>query len=141
ILGLALSNGLVGVGGAVIAQYQGFADIGMGIGLILAGLASVIIGQAILGQRTILIAALAVILGSVLYRVAIQIALEAWLHPNDTTLTSAILVAIALIVPQARFFRRRRRKTAVASAPPGAAALADDGAAAAATTTTGNGVR
>jgi putative ABC transport system permease protein len=56
ILGLALSNGLVGLCGALIAQYQGFADIGMGIGLILAGLASVIIGQAIFGSRLIIIA-------------------------------------------------------------------------------------
>lgn len=142
ILGLALSNGLVGVGGAVIAQYQGFADIGMGIGLILAGLASVIIGQAILGQRTILIAALAVILGSVIYRVAIQIALEAGLNPNDMKLISAVLVVIALIVPQAGIFKRRRRKKAAegspagAAEPPGAAAVTADGRATVPTATT-----
>lgn len=145
ILGLALSNGMVGVGGAVIAQYQGFADIGMGIGLILAGLASVIIGQAILGQRTLLVAALAVILGSVLYRVAIQIALEAGLNPNDMKLISAVLVVAALIVPQLPVFTRRRRKKAVAGDPdaveetPGAPALAAD--APTATPTTENGVR
>ncbi|WP_394214022.1 ABC transporter permease [Brachybacterium vulturis] len=147
ILGLALSNGMVGVGGAVIAQYQGFADIGMGIGLILAGLASVIIGQAILGQRTILIAALAVVVGSVLYRVAIQIALEAGLDPNDMKLISAVLVVAALIVPQSRIFRRRRRRKAAMGAPdaaeetPGAPALASPATAPSATPTTENGVR
>lgn len=121
ILGLALSNGLVGLCGAVVAQYQGFADIGMGIGLIIAGLASVILGQAILGTRTILVAVLAVILGSVLYRVAIQLALMAGLDPNDMKLISAVLVVIALVVPQLPFFRRRKALLSRAD-PAGAAA-------------------
>ncbi|MCW2132661.1 ABC transporter permease [Arthrobacter sp. VKM Ac-2550] len=106
ILGLALSNGLVGLCGALIAQYQGFADIGMGIGLILAGLASVIIGQAIFGSRLIIIASLAVVLGSVLYRVVIQLALQAGLNPNDMKLISAVLVVTALVLPQWKFFKR-----------------------------------
>jgi putative ABC transport system permease protein len=106
ILGLALSNGLVGLCGALIAQYQGFADIGMGIGLILAGLASVIIGQAIFGSRLIIIASLAVVLGSVLYRVVIQLALQAGLNPNDMKLISAVLVVIALVLPQWKLFKR-----------------------------------
>ncbi|MEO9246640.1 ABC transporter permease [Citricoccus nitrophenolicus] len=111
ILGLALSNGLVGLSGAVVAQYQGFADVGMGIGLIIAGLASVILGQAIFGTRTILVAVMAVIVGSVLYRVAIQLALMAGLDPNDMKLISAVLVVIALVVPQMPFFRRRKALT------------------------------
>ncbi len=106
VLGLALSNGLVALCGALVAQYQGFADIGMGIGLILAGLASVIIGQAIFGAGTIFVASLAVVLGSVLYRVVIQLALNAGLNPNDMKLISAVLVVLALVVPQWRFFRR-----------------------------------
>lgn len=106
VLGLTLSNGLVALCGALIAQYQGFADIGMGIGLILAGLASVIIGQAIFGAGTIVIASLAVVLGSVLYRVVIQLALNAGLNPNDMKLISAVLVVLALVVPQWRVFRR-----------------------------------
>lgn len=106
VLGLALSNGLVALCGALVAQYQGFADIGMGIGLILAGLASVIIGQAIFGSRTIVIASLAVVLGSVLYRVVIQLALNAGLNPNDMKLISAVLVVLALVLPQWRIFRR-----------------------------------
>lgn len=106
VLGLALSNGLVALCGALVAQYQGFADIGMGIGLILAGLASVIIGQAVFGARTIVVASLAVVLGSVLYRVVIQLALNAGLNPNDMKLISAVLVVLALVLPQWRVFRR-----------------------------------
>ncbi|KAE8765259.1 ABC transporter permease [Georgenia thermotolerans] len=100
VLGLALSNGLVALCGALIAQYQGYADIGMGIGLIVAGLASVIIGQAIFGSRTIVIATLAVVLGSVVYRVVIQLALMVNLDPNDMKLISAVLVVGALVLPQ-----------------------------------------
>ncbi|MBM6623233.1 ABC transporter permease [Micrococcaceae bacterium RIT802] len=118
ILGLALSNGLVALCGAMIAQYQGFADVGMGIGLILIGLASVIIGQAIFGTRSIFMATLAVIIGAVLYRVFIQLALNAGLDPNDMKLISAILVVIALVLPQwkgfSRFGRRMRTITAAA---------------------------
>ena len=106
ILGLALSNGLVAISGALIAQFQGFADIGMGIGMIVAGLASVIIGQALLGRSSIAIAAAAVVLGSVMYRVVIQLALMAGLNPNDMKLISAILVILALVVPQWRGFAR-----------------------------------
>lgn len=116
VLGLALSNGLVAVCGALIAQYQGFSDIGMGIGLIVAGLASVIIGQAIIGQRTIFVATLAVVLGSVLYRVFIQLALESGLKANDMKLVSAVLVVLALVLPQwsvLRRFRPARRVRAV----------------------------
>ncbi|MET1035133.1 MAG: ABC transporter permease [Arthrobacter sp.] len=106
ILGLSLSNGLVAACGALIAQYQGFADIGMGIGIILAGLASVIIGQAIFGARLVIIATFAVVLGSVLYRVVIQLALEAGLQPNDMKLVSAVLVVLALILPRWSGFRK-----------------------------------
>src|SRR5690554_3570625 len=124
ILGLALSNGLVGLSGAVIAQYQGFADISMGIGLIIAGLASVILGQAVFGSRLILISTLAVVLGSVLYRVTIQIALQAGLDPNDMKLVSAVLVVIALVLPRWGVFRRvgalrSLRRTAATSSSPG----------------------
>ncbi|MDX5400146.1 MAG: ABC transporter permease [Actinomycetes bacterium] len=106
LLGLALSNGLVALSGALVAQFQGFADIGMGIGLIVAGLASVIIGQAILGRTSIAVAASAVVLGSVLYRVVIQLALQAGLNPNDMKLISAILVILALVLPQWKGFAK-----------------------------------
>ncbi len=108
ILGLSLSNGMVAVSGSLIAQYQGFADVGMGIGIIVAGLASVIIGQAILGRLTILRAATAVVVGAVLYRVIIQLALIAGFNPNDMKLISAVIVVLALLIPQWRIPARLR---------------------------------
>lgn len=120
ILGLMLANGLVGMAGAIVAQHQGFADIGMGIGLILVGLASVIVGQAIFGSRLVIQATLAVVLGAVVYRLAIQFALNAGLNPNDMKLMSALLVIAALLLPQwkgfSKLIRRRRGKSALVSA-------------------------
>lgn len=102
IFTLALSNGFVGMCGALVAQYQGFADVSMGIGLILIGLASVIMGQAILGQKHLFIAILAVVVGAVLYRIIIFAALKVGLNPNDMRAVTAVLVIIALLLPQWR---------------------------------------
>lgn len=102
VLTLMLSNGLVGLGGALVAQYQGFADISMGIGLILIGLASVIMGQAIFGQSRIWIAVVAVVVGAVLYRLIIFAALQVGLNPNDMRAVSAVLVVVALLLPRWR---------------------------------------
>ncbi|MEA5118532.1 MAG: ABC transporter permease [Propionicimonas sp.] len=112
ILGLVISNALVGLAGALIAQYQGFADIGMGIGLIVAGLASVIIGQALVVSRRFVFATLAVVVGSVVYRLIIQLALERGFDPNDMKLISAVLVIAALLLPRLGVFRgwRTRRR-------------------------------
>ncbi|AQS54868.1 ABC transporter permease [Novibacillus thermophilus] len=109
MLGLSLSNGLVGLSGALIAQYQGFADIGMGIGLILVGLASVIIGQVLFGNRSIVVSTLAVILGSIVYRIVITLSLELGFNPSDMKLISAVLVVLALTLPQWSLFRRLPR--------------------------------
>lgn len=106
ILTLAISNGFVALCGALVAQYQGFADISMGVGLILVGLASVILGQAIFGQRFIWVATLAVIFGAVLYRLIIFFALRAGLDPNDMKLVTAVLVIVALLLPRWKFLRR-----------------------------------
>ncbi len=124
ILGLMLSNALVGLCGALIAQYQGFADIGMGIGLIVAGLASVIIGQVLVPSRRFVFATLAVVLGSVVYRIVIQLALQLGFNPNDMKLISAVLVVAALLLPRLTVFRqmrwraRDRRMAAAASGAP-----------------------
>ncbi|MFL0578682.1 ABC transporter permease [Dietzia sp. 179-F 9C3 NHS] len=99
-LTLALSNGLVGMCGALIAQYRSFADISMGIGLILVGLASVIIGQAILSQRKLVFAVFAVILGALLYQLIIFAALRVGLDPNDMKAVTALLVVAALLLPR-----------------------------------------
>jgi putative ABC transport system permease protein len=100
ILGLSLSNGLVALSGALITQQSGFADISMGIGMIVIGLASVIIGEAIFGAATVFRATLAVLLGSIIYRIVIAIALQVeWLDASDLKLITAIIVIIALVLP------------------------------------------
>ncbi|WGH85023.1 ABC transporter permease [Auritidibacter ignavus] len=119
IIGLAVSNGLVGLCGAVVAQSQGSADISMGIGLILVGLASVILGQALFGQRNVFIATTAVVVGSILYRLAIQGALELGLNPNDMRLISALIVIAALLLPKLKIVRRLRRKREINADPLG----------------------
>ncbi|MET3292656.1 UNVERIFIED_CONTAM: putative ABC transport system permease protein [Brevibacillus sp. OAP136] len=99
IIGLALSNALVAVAGAMIAQYQGFADVGMGTGMIVIGLASVIVGEVLFGHMTIFRATIAVIGGSVVYRLVIALALRAGLQPSDMKLITALIVIIALVFP------------------------------------------
>ncbi len=119
VAGLAISNGLVALCGSIVAQYQGYADISMGIGLIVAGLASVIVGQAIFGMTAVWQAVLAAVLGSVIYRIVIQLALGAGLEPNDMKLISAVLVVIALVLPQWSVLKRmrlRRRRVMEAEA-------------------------
>lgn len=76
ILGVSLSNGLVALSGAMIAQQSGFADISMGIGMIVIGLASVIIGEAIFGSQSVFRATLAAVLGSIVYRIVVALALR-----------------------------------------------------------------
>lgn len=108
VLGVALSNGMVAMAGAFVGQYQGFADLQMGIGMIVIGLASVIIGEVLFGARTIIRATLAVILGAVVYRIVIAIALRYGLEATDMKLMTALIVIIALIVPMMN--KRRREK-------------------------------
>ncbi|MDP4127452.1 MAG: ABC transporter permease [Bacillota bacterium] len=99
LIGLALSNGLVALSGALIAQSQSFVDVGMGIGMVVIGLASVIIGEVVFGVKTLLRRLIAVILGSVLYRLIIAFALEIGMPPTDLKLVSAVIVAIAMAMP------------------------------------------
>lgn len=106
ILTLAISNALVAGCGALVAQYQGFADISMGVGLILVGLASVIIGQAIFGHRTVFWASIGVVAGALIYRLVIFFALSAGLNPNDMKLISAVLVVLALLLPRWGWLKR-----------------------------------
>lgn len=96
LLGLAVSNGLVGIAGGMLAQYQGYSDVGMGVGMVVIGLASVIIGEVIFGTRSLIRRLIAVALGAVLYRMVIAIALYIGMPPTDLKLVSAIIVTIAL---------------------------------------------
>ncbi len=121
IVGLALSNGLVGMAGSMIAQYQAFADVGMGIGTVVAGLASVILGEAIIKPKTILRATLSAVLGSILYRFTIAIALRAGFAATDLRLVTAVLVVIALSAPKLKeiglFKKRSEAKKAAKTNP------------------------
>lgn len=96
LIGLAVSNGLVGISGALVAQYNSFADIGMGTGMVMIGLASVIIGEVIFGADYLLRRLTAVILGAVLYRIIIAFALELGMPATDLKLISALIVTAAL---------------------------------------------
>ncbi|MCC3376689.1 ABC transporter permease [Cohnella sp. REN36] len=102
ILGISLSNGLVAISGAFVAQDSGFADVTMGVGMIVIGLASVIIGEAIIGTRSVFWATLAVIVGSIVYRIVLALAYRAeFLHlkSTDLKLITALIVIVALVIP------------------------------------------
>lgn len=99
VLGLALSNGLVALSGALLAQYQGFVDVQMGIGMMVWGLASIIMGEALVGRKTTGLRVTSAVLGTVLFRLLIAIALRWGLNPNDLRLVTALFVLIALVLP------------------------------------------
>jgi putative ABC transport system permease protein len=104
-VGMAISNAMVALAGALFAQMNGFADVTIGTGTIVVGLAAVIIGEAIFGARSISVWILGCIAGSVIYRLAVALALNAaflGLNASDLNLVTAVLVAIALILPGAR---------------------------------------
>ncbi|PLR84619.1 ABC transporter permease [Bacillus canaveralius] len=115
VLGLGLSNALVAFSGALVAQYSGYSDVGMGIGMIIVGLASVIIGEAVFGAKNIVRATLAVIGGAILYRIIVTIALRVeFLDTGDMKLITAFIVVCALVFPrlienQKEKQRRRQR--------------------------------
>jgi putative ABC transport system permease protein len=104
-VGMALSNALVALAGALFAQMNGYADVTMGTGVIVVGLAAVILGEAICGTRSIVVWAIGCIIGSLIYRLAVAFALNAQflgLTSSDLNLVTAVLVAVALILPGAR---------------------------------------
>jgi putative ABC transport system permease protein len=104
-VGMAISNAMVALAGALFAQMNGFADVTIGTGTIVVGLAAVIIGEAIFGTRSVGVWILGCVAGSVLYRLAVALALNAdvlGLHSSDLNLVTAVLVAVALILPGAR---------------------------------------
>lgn len=127
IIGVSLSNGMVAVSGALIAQQSSFADINMGVGMIVIGLASVIIGEAIFGARTVFRATLAVVLGAIVYRIVYALALRVeWLKATDMKLITALIVIIALVLPavqrsikQRGLARKRSTELAAAAASAG----------------------
>jgi putative tryptophan/tyrosine transport system permease protein len=109
-IGLMMSNGLVALSGAILAQYQGFADVQMGIGMIVWGLASVILGQALVGTGGGLgLSICGAVMGSLLFRLMVALALRWGLDPNDLKLITAVFVFAALVLPKAFANRPRAR--------------------------------
>jgi len=112
IFGLAISNGMVALCGALIAQYQGFADVQMGVGMVVLGIASVIIGESLVGTNSVGLLIVGTVMGSVLFRLLVAIALRWGLNPNDLKLITAVFVFAALVTPNfARRVRFRRPST------------------------------
>lgn len=106
--GLALSNGLVALSGALLVQYQGYADVQMGLGMVVWGLASVIIGESLVGSRQIGMLLVGTVMGSVLFRLLVAIALRWGLNPNDLKLVTALFVLAALVAPNAFEIARKK---------------------------------
>jgi putative tryptophan/tyrosine transport system permease protein len=99
VFGLAVSNGLIAFAGALLSQYQGFSDVQMGIGMMVWGLASVIIGEALVGVKQLGLLITGAVMGSVLFRLLVAIALRWGLDPNDLKLITAGFVLLALVLP------------------------------------------
>ena len=112
ILGLGISNAMVAFAGALLAQYTKFADVGLGIGMIVVGLASVIIGEAIFGTKSIVRVTFAVVAGAIIYRIIYALALRVkWLDSGDMKLITAFIVILALVVPQiVSKYKEKKRK-------------------------------
>jgi len=109
IIGLMIANSMVALAGGVLAQHQGFADIGMGTGTIVAGLASIILGEGIFKNFKKMRMTTVVLVGSILYRFVIAIALKLGLRATDLKLVTALIVVIILI-PKVNFWLNRKSK-------------------------------
>jgi putative ABC transport system permease protein len=99
VLGLGISNAFVSLSGALVAQDQGFADIGMGIGMIVSALASIIIGETLLGKKSVQRMTLASLIGSIIYKLIISIGLRLGLAPTDLKMATGAMVVLALGIP------------------------------------------
>ncbi|GGE25785.1 putative ABC transport system permease protein [Gemmobacter megaterium] len=102
LVGLGLANGLSAFGGALVVQLQGFADIGMGMGLLINGLASLVIGETVVGRQTITRQLLAPVIGAAIYYQFVSLGLSLGLHPSDLKLVTAVFVLLTLGLPALR---------------------------------------
>jgi len=99
VLGLGISNAFVALSGALVSQDQGFSDVGMGIGMIVAGLASIIIGEALFGKKTVRRMTMAAVVGSIIYKFIISAGLRMGLAPTDLKMATGVMVILALGIP------------------------------------------
>ena len=113
VLGLGLSNGLIALSGALLAQYEGFANIQMGIGALVTGLANLMVGEALLGRRSIGRWIAGAVAGAVVFRLLVAAAVRAGLNPNALKLVTALFVLAVLVLP--RLVRRARPTEATQS--------------------------
>lgn len=107
VAGLALSNGLVALAGALFAQYEGFANIQMGVGAVVMGIATLLVGETLVGRRTLARSLAGAVAGAVVYRLIVAFAIRAGLSPNALKLVTAVMVLAVLVLP--RLGRRVRR--------------------------------
>jgi putative ABC transport system permease protein len=117
IIGVGISNSLVALAGALVAQNQGAADVSMGVGTIVAGLASIVVGETLFGSRKLPLRIVSVVLGSIIYRLAIALALgmqigDFYFTPSDLNLITSSLVVLALVLPHLKTALRSLRKEA-----------------------------
>ena len=115
IIGFMVANGLVGLSGGLLAQNNGYADVNMGVGAMVIGLASVVIGEAIGKNITFVKRLLAIVLGSITYRLLLLLVLELNFNPNDVRLFSALILAVALGVPAVRQHGKKVVKNSITS--------------------------
>ena len=115
ILGLMLSNGLIGLAGGLLAQNGGYADVNMGIGTMVIGLAAIIIGEVVYGNLSLTARLVAVVIGSIIYRLILLLVLQLGFSTNDFKLISAIILAICMMLPlfEQKFHTRKLLKKGV----------------------------
>lgn len=113
IMGFAIANALVSLSGGVLAQYQNFADANGGVGMLVIGLASIIIGEAIFGRHSVLNSIISAVLGAIIYRFVLAAALKIGMEAIDLKLFSAIIVAAAIFIPDViKLFRKKKKEAA-----------------------------
>ncbi|ALJ22949.1 branched-chain amino acid ABC transporter permease [Lactobacillus gallinarum] len=115
ILGLMLSNGLIGLAGGLLGQNGGYADVNMGIGTMVIGLAAIITGEVVYGNLSLTARLIAVVIGSIIYRLILLLVLQLGFSTNDFKLISAIILAICMMLPlfEKKFHARKLLKKGV----------------------------
>lgn len=113
IAGLMVANALIALSGSLVSQYNGYADVGQGIGAIVIGLASVIIGEVIFKRRTLLLSLIGILLGSIIYRLLVALVINAdFISANDIRLFTAVAVAVAIFIANSKLFKKKVKNNA-----------------------------